>query len=78
MIPKGTTTEPIPDIISVTESSEDKFYEPGELIFEDNFDILDPFKWEHEITMAGDKIDTLISYGKIDFKFSGSLFAWVP
>ena len=30
-----------------------KYYEPGELIFEDNFDFLDTSKWEHEITMAG-------------------------
>ena len=30
-----------------------KFHESGELIFEDNFDILDFDKWEHEITMGG-------------------------
>ena len=50
---EGSTTESIPDIISVTETSEGKYYEPGELVFEDNFDFLDSFKWEHEITMAG-------------------------
>ena len=50
---EGSTTESIPDIISVTETSEGKYYEPGELVFEDNFDFIDTFKWEHEITMAG-------------------------
>lgn len=50
---EGTTTEPIPDIISVTETNAGGYYEPGELIFEDNFDTLDAFTWEHEITLAG-------------------------
>ena len=30
-----------------------KYYEPGELIFEDNFDTLNSFVWEHEISLAG-------------------------
>ena len=43
----------MPDIISVTETNDGKLHEPGELIFEDNFDFLDTNKWQHEITMAG-------------------------
>ena len=49
----STTTEPIPDEISVTETNEGKYYEPGELIFEDNFDTLNTFVWQNEITLAG-------------------------
>ena len=30
-----------------------RWYEPGELIFEDEFDVLSTEKWQHEITMAG-------------------------
>ena len=31
-----------------------KLYEPGELIFSDEFDNgINPFIWEHEITLAG-------------------------
>ena len=30
-----------------------KWYAPGELIFNDEFDTLNPENWEHEITLAG-------------------------
>jgi hypothetical protein len=30
-----------------------KWYAPGELIFEDEFDTLSTDNWEHEITLAG-------------------------
>ncbi|XP_023340736.1 beta-1,3-glucan-binding protein isoform X3 [Eurytemora carolleeae] len=57
-IPIGstTTTSPgttIPDILSVTESNIGKYFAPGQLIFEDNFDFFDEYTWENEITLGG-------------------------
>ena len=39
--------------LSVTTYNGGKTAEVGELIFEDNFDFLDLYKWQHELTLWG-------------------------